>query len=64
MLVERGAALLMQDNELTGEKLYLEIIALMRDDKRLVETGNRARELGIPDSAALLADFALKIAGG
>lgn len=64
VLVERGAALLMQDNELTGEKLYQEITALMRDEKRLVETGNRAREFGIPDSAALLADFALEMAGG
>lgn len=64
VLVERGAALCVQDHELTGEKLFTEIEALMRDERRLEETGRRAREMGILDSAARLADFAEELAGG
>ncbi len=59
VLAERGAALLMQDNELTGEKLYREIIALMRDEKRLVETGNRPGSSGsrIPRPCLLISPW-------
>lgn len=64
VLAERGAAMVLQDIELTGEKLYQEITGLMRDEERLEETGRRARELGVLDSAALLADFAVELAGG
>jgi UDP-N-acetylglucosamine--N-acetylmuramyl-(pentapeptide) pyrophosphoryl-undecaprenol N-acetylglucosamine transferase len=59
-----GAAVLVQDNELSGEKLYLEVKSLMQDRERLAAMAARARELGAPRSAADLADFALELAGG
>jgi UDP-N-acetylglucosamine--N-acetylmuramyl-(pentapeptide) pyrophosphoryl-undecaprenol N-acetylglucosamine transferase len=59
-----GAAVLVQDNELSGEKLYLEVKSLMQDRERLAAMAACARELGAPRSAADLADFALELAGG
>ena len=64
VLEQRGAAVLVQDNELSGEKLYLEVKSLIKDRGRLAAMAASARELGVPRSAAALADFALELAEG
>ncbi len=64
VLQERGAALLVKDNELSGEKLYEEVKSLKKEGKRLALMAGCARELGVPDSAAALADFTLELTEG
>lgn len=49
------AALVVPQEELTGETIYSKIAALMSDDARLVEMRKRMQELGKPDAAKILA---------
>lgn len=64
VLEQRGAAVLVQDKELSGEKLYLEVKSLIKDGDRLAGMSDQARKLGVPQSAAALADFVLELARG
>jgi UDP-N-acetylglucosamine--N-acetylmuramyl-(pentapeptide) pyrophosphoryl-undecaprenol N-acetylglucosamine transferase len=61
---KRGAALVLEEKELGGEKLYSMVSRLMDDKVLLEEMEGRAGGLGVPDSASRLAGFALELAGG
>jgi UDP-N-acetylglucosamine--N-acetylmuramyl-(pentapeptide) pyrophosphoryl-undecaprenol N-acetylglucosamine transferase len=54
-LVAAGAAVLIPDGELDGERLAGELDALLADTERLRAMGAAARELGHPDAAARVA---------
>jgi UDP-N-acetylglucosamine--N-acetylmuramyl-(pentapeptide) pyrophosphoryl-undecaprenol N-acetylglucosamine transferase len=60
-LSEKGAALLLPQAELTPEKLAATLRAL--DRPRLLEMARRARGLGKPDAARLVAARCMEIAG-
>lgn len=55
-LAEAGAASVLADAELDGERLSDELIALLGDRDRLVSMGERARALARPGAAAAIAD--------
>jgi UDP-N-acetylglucosamine--N-acetylmuramyl-(pentapeptide) pyrophosphoryl-undecaprenol N-acetylglucosamine transferase len=55
-LVREGAAAMIEQRDLTPERLAGEIIALAREDARRLEIGRRARRWARPDAAQLIAD--------
>jgi UDP-N-acetylglucosamine--N-acetylmuramyl-(pentapeptide) pyrophosphoryl-undecaprenol N-acetylglucosamine transferase len=56
-LSKRGACLLIEDNQLTGELLADIIIRLIDDEVRLMRMAENARSLSIDDAAARMADL-------
>lgn len=54
-----GAALVIQDRELNGERLREVVDRIISDPVRLEDMRRRSREVGIPDAAARLADLVL-----
>jgi UDP-N-acetylglucosamine--N-acetylmuramyl-(pentapeptide) pyrophosphoryl-undecaprenol N-acetylglucosamine transferase len=56
-MVGAGAARLIPESELSGERLAREILALLADPQKLFEVGSRARQLARPDAAAKIADL-------
>src|SRR5262249_1791173 len=54
-LAERGAAVLIQDEDLTGERLAQEVLRLLRDREQLVRTSAHARTFARPDAAERIA---------
>lgn len=61
-MVRAGAARLIPEHELDGERLAREILALLADPQRLFELGARARQLARPDAAAKIADLIDEVA--
>jgi UDP-N-acetylglucosamine--N-acetylmuramyl-(pentapeptide) pyrophosphoryl-undecaprenol N-acetylglucosamine transferase len=51
LMVGKGAAEMIRERDLTGQGLYDTIDSLVRDANRLNQMGERARELGKPNSA-------------
>lgn len=62
-LVERGAAVLMPERELTSERLADELLRLGNDRAGLLQMAERARSLGRPSSAEEVAAICLAAAG-
>ncbi len=62
-LASAGAAALITENELTGERLLDEIRALLLDRPRLRRMAEAARGLAHPDAAAEIANLAARLAG-
>lgn len=62
-LVERDAAVLIPERELTAERLAAEIVRLASDRNLLVTMAERARELARPDATRKLADACLAAGG-
>ncbi|MGC8520505.1 MAG: undecaprenyldiphospho-muramoylpentapeptide beta-N-acetylglucosaminyltransferase [Steroidobacteraceae bacterium] len=60
LLVRQGAAVLMSERELTAERLAAELERLCTERGRLIEMGERARELARPDATEQLAASCLK----
>lgn len=56
-LERAGAALLVRDQEMTGERLHREVSALAADAPRLARMGEAARTLARPGAAARAADL-------
>lgn len=54
-LAERGAAILIKDEDLTGERLAQEVLRLLRDREALVRTSAHARTFARPDAAERIA---------
>jgi UDP-N-acetylglucosamine--N-acetylmuramyl-(pentapeptide) pyrophosphoryl-undecaprenol N-acetylglucosamine transferase len=54
-LAERGAAVLIKDEELTGERLAQEVLRLLRDKEQLMRTSAHARTFARPDAAERIA---------
>jgi UDP-N-acetylglucosamine--N-acetylmuramyl-(pentapeptide) pyrophosphoryl-undecaprenol N-acetylglucosamine transferase len=56
-LLRAGAARLIPESELSGDRLAREILALIDHPARLVELGTRARELARPHAAEKIVDL-------
>ena len=56
-LVRSGAAILIPDEELDGDRLVREVTPLLDDPSRLVAMGEAARSLAHPDAAERVADL-------
>ena len=54
---DNGAALVIEDGQLNGEELAAVLHALLGDRKKLVEMGERAHSLFVPDAEAKIADL-------
>jgi len=61
--VRHGAAVMVEQRELTGERLARELIALANDPVRRARLGEAARRLARPDAAAVIVDRLLALAG-
>ncbi len=62
-MVARGAAVMIPQRELTGDRLAAEVIALARDGERRGRIGAAARTLARPDAARAIVDRVLALAG-
>ena len=56
-LAEAGAAIVVKDAELTGERLHQEVTGLLADRVRLTALRERCRAQGNPDSARVVAEL-------
>ncbi len=63
VLVSIGAAVMVPDRELDGERLRGEADALLSDASRLERMREAARQVASPDAAARLADVVMEVAG-
>ena len=62
--VEQGAARMMLDHELGGERLAEEIQALCRDKAAMKQMAAAAKKIGRPDAAANVAGVLMRVAKG
>ena len=62
VLASAGAARLLEQPQLTGERLAAEVAGLLRQPERLAEIGAAARRLARPDAAARIADLIESVA--
>lgn len=63
MLERRGAALMLPQEELSGERLGSVLIGLMSEPERRQDMAERARRLARPDAAAIIVGRLLELAG-
>jgi UDP-N-acetylglucosamine--N-acetylmuramyl-(pentapeptide) pyrophosphoryl-undecaprenol N-acetylglucosamine transferase len=56
-LADAGAAILVKDAELTGERLHQEVTGLLADPARLTALREKCRAQGNPDSARVVAEL-------
>jgi UDP-N-acetylglucosamine--N-acetylmuramyl-(pentapeptide) pyrophosphoryl-undecaprenol N-acetylglucosamine transferase len=63
-LAEKGAAVLLPDHEITGERLATEIRELLADPSRLKEMGMYAFALSRPEAARRIAEAIERLGGG
>jgi UDP-N-acetylglucosamine--N-acetylmuramyl-(pentapeptide) pyrophosphoryl-undecaprenol N-acetylglucosamine transferase len=63
-MVRAGAARLIAEPELTGERLAREILALVGEPETIVELGTRARRLARPNAAKDIANLIDEVAHG
>src|SRR5687767_9840011 len=61
-LVRQGAARMVEQRELTGERLAEELLALAKDVELRTAIGTKARGLARPDAARLIVDKVLELA--
>jgi UDP-N-acetylglucosamine--N-acetylmuramyl-(pentapeptide) pyrophosphoryl-undecaprenol N-acetylglucosamine transferase len=61
-LVAQGAARMVDQKELTGERLAAEIVMLARDANGRLEMSRRARGMARPDAAKVIVDKVLELA--
>ena len=61
-LVRQGAARMVEQRELTGERLAGELLALAADEEQRNAIGARARALARPDAARLIVDKVIALA--
>jgi UDP-N-acetylglucosamine--N-acetylmuramyl-(pentapeptide) pyrophosphoryl-undecaprenol N-acetylglucosamine transferase len=61
-LVRDGAALMIEQRELTGDRLASEMLALAADEARRRRMGAAARRLARPDAARVIVDRVLELA--
>jgi UDP-N-acetylglucosamine--N-acetylmuramyl-(pentapeptide) pyrophosphoryl-undecaprenol N-acetylglucosamine transferase len=62
-LVSQGAARMIEQRQLTGERLAAEIVSLAGDPRGRVEMSGRARRMARPDAAKVIVDKVLELAG-
>jgi UDP-N-acetylglucosamine--N-acetylmuramyl-(pentapeptide) pyrophosphoryl-undecaprenol N-acetylglucosamine transferase len=62
-LVVAGAARMIQQRDLTGERLATDILTLAADEKARDEMSGNARRMARPDAATIIVDRVLELAG-
>ncbi|MBQ7543065.1 MAG: undecaprenyldiphospho-muramoylpentapeptide beta-N-acetylglucosaminyltransferase [Clostridia bacterium] len=62
-LVRNDAAVIIEEKDLTGERLTEEVNALLRDPERLRTLGENAKKMAIPDTVERIADIISELAG-
>jgi UDP-N-acetylglucosamine--N-acetylmuramyl-(pentapeptide) pyrophosphoryl-undecaprenol N-acetylglucosamine transferase len=62
-LVRLGAAEMIEQRELSGERLAAAVVALLRDDERRLGMAGRARASARPDAVRLIVERVLALAG-
>lgn len=60
-MVESGAAHMLKESELTADKLYSRVEALLTDDEKLREMEVQSKKLGRPDAAARMVDACIRL---
>jgi len=60
-LADKNAAILIEDKDINLNLIH-EILAVIHDEKKLVELGSNAHALGKPDAAEIIADRAINFA--
>jgi UDP-N-acetylglucosamine--N-acetylmuramyl-(pentapeptide) pyrophosphoryl-undecaprenol N-acetylglucosamine transferase len=63
VLEDAGGAVVLPQQELTGERLAHEVAALLRDPERLRVMGERSRDMGKPDAAQAIVRECLQLIG-
>ncbi len=63
-MAERGAAVMIDPRDLTGERLAKEIVSLLGEPGRLTRIGERARAMAVLDADAQIADLIERAATG
>ncbi len=63
-VAEAGAAIVIRDDELDGERLTNVVADLIAEPRRLLEMGRAARTLARPDATARIADVADRLLAG
>jgi UDP-N-acetylglucosamine--N-acetylmuramyl-(pentapeptide) pyrophosphoryl-undecaprenol N-acetylglucosamine transferase len=61
-LVQAGAAVMLEQRELTGDRLAIDLLTLAGDPARRRRMGEAAKALARPDAAALIVDKVLEMA--
>lgn len=61
-MVESGAAIMISERDLTPEKLFAEIEALLTDEKKLQEMEARSKKMGRLDAARQIVDACMTLA--
>ena len=61
--MKQGAARMVEQRELTGERLAAEILALARDDDARRRMSEAARRMARPDAARVIVDRVLELRG-
>ena len=61
-LVSKGAARMIDQRELSGERLATEVVALTSDERGRAEMSARARQMARPDAAKVIVDRVLELA--
>jgi UDP-N-acetylglucosamine--N-acetylmuramyl-(pentapeptide) pyrophosphoryl-undecaprenol N-acetylglucosamine transferase len=64
VLEKNGAAVMIRDRQLTGERLTDVLTSLIQDRKRLSHMAEKSRSLGKPGAAREIAESALSLARG
>lgn len=60
-MVEGGAAAMIRESELTAEKLYSVVAALLGDEQKIRDMEVKSKKLGRPDAAARIVDACLQL---
>ena len=63
-LVEKNAAIVIEEKDLTGEKLTSEINGLLGDRERLIEMGKNARSMCVSDAAQRIYECLCRVTEG
>jgi UDP-N-acetylglucosamine--N-acetylmuramyl-(pentapeptide) pyrophosphoryl-undecaprenol N-acetylglucosamine transferase len=63
-LADAGAAVMIAESDLSGEKLASTVIDLIGNDEKLARMSAASRALGRPDAAARIADLCVELMAG
>ena len=61
-LVQHGAAVMVVERELSGDRIAFEILGLARDTVKRGQIGDRVRRMARPDAARLIAEKVVSLA--
>ena len=62
-MLDAGCALLLEEKDLSAERIYTMVESLIYDDQKLQEMSNRAQALGFPNAAEDLVEIVKQVSG-